>query len=123
MAKACLVGTVMSGHQKNAEDSTLYRLVYEGCLGLVWQLIIGSGSRLSPPWCRVIKSENSSSYPEVTRKLLGQWAGLLLELAIVAFGVGRGDTHTTFPHAMKKIQTPKHTLAVLLLVAIELCLF
>ena len=37
---------------------------------------------------RAITTEESPSYPEVTRKLLGRWAGLLLEVAIVAFGIG-----------------------------------
>lgn len=37
---------------------------------------------------RAITLEESSSYPEVTRKLLGRWLGLLLEIAIVVFGIG-----------------------------------
>ena len=37
---------------------------------------------------RAINSERSTSYPDVTRKLLGHWAGFCLELAVVAFGIG-----------------------------------
>ena len=44
---------------------------------------------------RAINSERSTSYPDVTRKLLGRWAGLCLELAVVAFGIGERTSAAT----------------------------
>ena len=43
--------------------------------------------------CRLCSREGTSSYVELVHRLLGRPAGLVLQIAIVAFGVGTGPRH------------------------------
>ena len=45
--------------------------------------------RLITVWySRAIMREGLTSYPEVVRRVLGRWAEVLLQLAVVTFAVG-----------------------------------
>ena len=46
--------------------------------------------------CRLCSREGTSSYVELVHRLLGRPAGLVLQIAIVAFGVGMGPCLAAF---------------------------
>ena len=80
----------MSAVHRSIEDGAACTLAHNTCRQGVSVLGEPQASRADACVCRLCSREGTSSYVELVHRLLGRPAGLVLQIAIVAFGVGTG---------------------------------